>query len=96
MIVIAILIQTGIKTVIEMNKKRFVTVLDINEKQHYIIDCKDTLTAFKAAQKFYRYNEYRLGEHRYTQVRFRSTIAPRKLGYKWKSLGKILNMKVGL
>ena len=71
---------------IEMNKKRFVTVLDINEKQHYIIDCHDTITAFKVAQKYHQ-----LGEHHYRQIRFRSTVAPKKLGYKWLSLEKILN-----
>lgn len=69
-----------------MNKKRFVTVLDIQQNQHFIIDCKDTLTAFKVAQKYHQ-----LGEHHYRQIRFRSTIAPKKLGYIWLKLEQILN-----
>ncbi len=68
-----------------MNKKRFVTVKDIENQEHYIIDCKDTLTAFKIQQHFYK-----IGEHKYSQIRFRSTIAPKKLGYKWLSLENIL------
>ncbi len=42
-----------------MNKKRFVTVKDIENQEHYIIDCKDTLTAFKIQQHFYK-----IGEHK--------------------------------
>lgn len=69
----------------KVNKKRFVTVLDINEKQHYCIICKDTIEAFKVAQKYHQ-----IGEHHYRQIRFRSTFPPKKLGYILKDIKEIL------
>ena len=67
------------------NKKRFVTVFNIDNKEHYIIDCLDTSLCFKVAQKYHK-----LGEHHYKQIRLRSSFPPKKLNYIWLKLEDIL------
>lgn len=68
-----------------MNKKRFVSVIDIDNKKHYVIDCKDTINAFRVAQHYHK-----IGEHKYSQIRFRSTLPPKKLNYIWLKIEDIL------
>lgn len=68
-----------------MDKKRYITVKDLQQDQHYIIDCENPLNCFKVAQHFHK-----LGEHHFRQIRFRSKPAPKKLNYIWLKMESIL------
>jgi RIO-like serine/threonine protein kinase len=68
-----------------MTKKRYITVKDLDTDQTFIIDCNNPEGCFKVAQKFHR-----LGEHKYRQIRFRSTIPQKYLGYKWLDIRSVL------
>ena len=51
-----------------MDKKRFVTARSVTDNTHILIDAQNPLGCFKVAQELHK-----LGEHKYTQIRLRST-----------------------
>ena len=66
-------------------KKRYVTARRLNDNSHILIDANDPIGCFKVAQELHK-----LGEHRYIQVRLRSTKPSLNL-YKLLNLSDILN-----
>lgn len=67
---------------IKLERKRYVTSWSIQDKCHIVIDANDPKGCFREAQKLHR-----LGEHRYIQVRLRST-KPSLKQYRWVNLVK--------
>lgn len=63
-----------------MSLKRFVTMRSVTDNNHYFIECKDPKDAFNTAHELHK-----LGEHRYIQVRLRSS-KPSLKAYRWISL----------
>lgn len=68
-----------------MSLKRFVTMRSVTDNHQYFIECNSPKDAFNVAGEIHR-----LGEHRYQQIRLRSSPASKKL-YKWIKLEDIIN-----
>lgn len=66
-----------------MSLKRYVTARSITDNIHIFIDAQTPKNAFNTAHELHK-----LGEHRYTQIRLRST-KPSLKSYRWINL--ILN-----
>lgn len=66
-------------------KKRFITARRVKDNTHILIDANDPNGCFKVAQKLHI-----LGEYKYRQIRFRSTIAPKSLNYIMVKLEEIM------
>ena len=72
--------RSNIGIIINMTKKTIVTARSVMDNTHIFIKCNDPKSAFNTAHELHK-----LGEHRYIQIRLRSS-KPSLKSYRWVSL----------